>query len=81
MLSKFSQLTGRCQIIADKRTPRHEATLKIETSNSVPPSDQKTLANKIVEEIKNRIGMTFNEVVFVPSGTFEGKYKKSIVIT
>jgi len=81
MLSKFPQLTGRCQIVADKRTPRHEATLKIETNNTVPPSDQKTLANKIVEEIKNRIGMTFNEVVFVPSGTLEGKYKKSIVIT
>lgn len=81
VLSKFSEITGRCQLIADKRTPKHEATLKVETYKVLPKAVQKSLREEIIEEIKNRIGITFNEVVFVPNGTFEGKFSKTIVIT
>jgi phenylacetate-CoA ligase len=80
VLSKFSEVTGRCQLIADKRTPKHEATLKVEAYKVLPKAVQKSLREEIIEEIKNRIGITFNEVVFVPNGTFEGKFKKTIVI-
>ncbi|MDH5482939.1 MAG: AMP-binding protein [Candidatus Bathyarchaeota archaeon] len=81
ILSIFPELTGRCQIIADKRTPKHEATLKVEVSGDPSMALQKSLRGKIVDEVKNRVGITFNEVIFVPVGTFEGKFKKAIVIT
>lgn len=80
VLSKFPELTGRCQIIADKRTPKHEATLKVETSQDLSETMQKSIREKIVEEVKNRVGVTFNEVIFVPNGTFKGKFRKTIVI-
>jgi phenylacetate-CoA ligase len=81
ILGKFSELTGKCQIIADKRTPKHEATLKVEANEVLSEVMQKSIREEIVEEIRNRVGVTFNEVVFVPNGTFEGKFRKTIVIT
>jgi len=80
ILSKFPELTGRCQIIADKRTPKQEAALKVETSRNLSETVQKSIRGKIIEEVKNRVGVTFNEVVFVPNGTFRGKFRKTIVI-
>jgi phenylacetate-CoA ligase len=80
ILSEFAELTGRCQIIADKRTPKHEATLKVEAKEVLSQVAQKSLTGEIVNEIKNRVGITFNEVVFVLPGTFEDKFKKAIVI-
>lgn len=81
MLSRFPELTGRCQIIVDKRTPKQEATLRVETSEVLSDTVQKSVKEKLIEEIKNRVGVTFNEVVFVPNGTFEGKFRKTVVIT
>jgi phenylacetate-CoA ligase len=80
ILSQFPDLTSRCQVIADKRTPSHEATLKVEVNNGLSQALQKSLKREIIETIKARVGISFNELVFVPSGTFEGKFKKAIVI-
>ena len=81
MLGRFSELTGKCQLIVDKRTPQHEASLKVEMQGSLSQVEKRTIARAIVEEVKNRVGVTFNDVVFVPSGTFEAKYKKALVLT
>jgi phenylacetate-CoA ligase len=81
MLSESSELTSRCQIIVDKRTPQHVVSLKVETNDSLSETGKRSLTRKIVEEVKNRIGITLNDVTFVPSGSFETKYKKSIVVT
>ena len=80
ILSQYSELTGRCQIIVDKRTPRQEATLKVETSRTLSREEQKSIREKIIEEVRNRVGVTFNEVIFVPNGTFGGKFRKTVVI-
>lgn len=81
ILNGFPEFTSRCQVVADKRTPSHEATLKVELAGDLPQYSQKSLRQEIVETIKNRIGITFNELIFVPFGTFEGKYQKAIVVT
>lgn len=81
ILSGFPELTGRCQIIVDKRTPKQEATLKVEMSKVPSEVVQKSVKEKLIEEVKNRVGVTFNEVIFVPNGSFEGKFRKTIVIT
>lgn len=81
ILSQFPELTSRCQVIADKRTPTHEATLKVEVNDGFPQALQKSLKREIIETIKARIGISFNELIFVPSGTFEGKFQKAVVIT
>jgi len=80
ILGEISKLTGRCQIIVDKRTPEQEAVLKVETSNDLEKVMLEQLRREIVGEIKNRIGVTFNDVVFVPSGTFSGKYVKASIV-
>ncbi|MCW4010401.1 MAG: AMP-binding protein [Candidatus Bathyarchaeota archaeon] len=81
LLSKFPEVTGKCQIIVDKRTPAHEATLRVETAASLPAYRDKTLKQEITMEIKTRVGIGFNEVAFVPQGEFENKFKKVIVIS
>lgn len=81
ILGKFSELTGRCQIIVDKRTPKQEASLKVETNKVLSGALQKSIKEKLIEEVKSRVGVTFNEVIFVPNGTFEGKFRKTVVIT
>jgi phenylacetate-CoA ligase len=80
ILSRFPALNGTCQVLVDKRTPQHVASLKVETRGTLMQAEQRSTAAEIIAEVKNRIGITFNEVVFVPSGTFEVKYKKSVVI-
>jgi phenylacetate-CoA ligase len=80
LLSNFAGLTGKCQILVDKRTPRHEATLRVETENGLPVGAEEPLKSDIIAEIKNRVGITFNEVVFLPSGQLENKFKKVVVL-
>ena len=80
LLNNFAGLTGKCQIVVDKRTPRHETTLRVETENSLPESAEKPLAAEITAEIKNRVGITFNEVEFIHPGQLENKYKKVVVV-
>ncbi|MEM3640501.1 MAG: AMP-binding protein [Candidatus Bathyarchaeia archaeon] len=81
ILSHYPGLTGRCQIIVDKRTPKHEATLKVEINSFLSKALQESIKEKLIEEVKNRVGITLNEVTFVPSGTFEDKFRKTVVIT
>jgi len=80
LLNNFADLTGKCQIVVDKRTPRHETTLRVETVNSLPVGAVRPLVADIIAEIKNRVGITFNEVEFIPSGQLENKYKKVLVL-
>jgi phenylacetate-CoA ligase len=79
ILGEFPVLTGKCQILVDKRTPSQEAGLKVELSEAVPQATQKALRQEIVEAVKNRVGVTFNDLAFVPKGTFDGKYLKAVV--
>lgn len=81
LLSKFNELTGKAQIIVDKRTPKHETTLKAEVTSPLSSSALQSLKQEIVAEVKNRVGITFNEVVFIPSGQLENKYRKVIIET
>jgi phenylacetate-CoA ligase len=81
ILNDFPELTGRCQIIIDKRTPKQEAVLKVEANKELVEATLDSLKKEVVSEIKNRIGVTFNEVVFVPLGTFSDKYAKASVVS
>lgn len=80
LLNNFTGLTGKCQILVDKRTPRQETTLRVETENTLPVGAEKPLKTDIIAEIKNRVGITFNEVIFIHSGQLENKYKKVVVL-
>ena len=80
ILDRIQGLTGRCQLTVDKRTPQQESVLKIEMRNSLSQADKHSISRKIVEEVKNRIGITFNDIVFIPLGTFESKYDKAVII-
>ena len=80
ILGEFSELTGKSQIILDKRTPRQNVTLKVEEKKELPKTIENSLMTKIRLEIRNRIGITIDEIVLVPFGTFEQKFKKSVVI-
>jgi phenylacetate-CoA ligase len=71
---------GRIQIMVDKRTPRQEATLKIETREALSDAEQESMKTTLRDHIKNRIGVTIDNIVFVPFGTFADKVEKSIVI-
>ena len=79
LLGKFHELTGKCQIIVDKRTPKHETLLRAETAGVLSQSAETSLRKEIIDDVKNRVGITFNDVVFVPAGQLEGKYRKVIV--
>ncbi|MGD0405048.1 MAG: AMP-binding protein [Candidatus Bathyarchaeia archaeon] len=79
LLGKFHELTGRCQIIVDKRTPKHETLLRVETNGALSQTAEISLRKEITDDIKNRVGINFNEVVFIPVGQLEGKYLKVIV--
>ena len=80
IFEKFEELTGRSQVVVDKRTPKQEAILKVEVRSEVPKVTQGLLKRRIRHEIKSRVGVTVDDVIFVPFGTFEDKMKKSIVI-
>jgi phenylacetate-CoA ligase len=80
ILGEAPSLTGLCQIVVDKRTPSQELTLKVETIRSMLPKEEKALKTQIVDQIKNRVGITISDLVFVPKGTLEGKFPKTVVI-
>ena len=81
LLSKLPELTGKAQIIVDKRTPKQETLLRVETTCVLSQSAETTLRKEIIDDIKNRVGIIFNDVVFVPAGQLECKYHKVIVVT
>jgi phenylacetate-CoA ligase len=80
ILEDFDEVTGRSQIIVDKSTPRQEAILNVEAKTGLPKTVQQLLKMRIRNTIKSRIGVTLDEIVFVPAGTFEDKFQKSVVI-
>lgn len=80
ILEQVQASAGRVQIIVDKRTPKQEAILKIEMSESLSKTEQESMKITLRDQIKNRIGVTINSIVFVPFGTFGDKVEKSLVI-
>jgi phenylacetate-CoA ligase len=80
LLCKFPELTGKAQITVDKRTPKHETTMNAEVKSGLSQSDERSLKEVLIAEIKNRLGITFNEINFIPSGQLENKYKKVLII-
>ena len=79
LLGKFKELTGKCQIVVDKRTPKHETLVRVETADGLSKTIEASLSKEIIDDVKTRVGITLNEVVFVPKGEFEGKYPKVII--
>jgi phenylacetate-CoA ligase len=81
LLSKIPELTGRCQLTVDKRTPKHETALRVETNQPLSKDIEKTLKQQIMTEIKTRVGFSINDLQFINAGQLETKYKKVIVET
>ena len=81
ILDRYPELSGQYQLIVDKRTPRQEITLKVEKSTDLSEIQDDLLRYKIVKGIKTSKGVTVNSLIFVPVGIFEGKVKKSLVIS
>jgi phenylacetate-CoA ligase len=80
ILSEFSPLTGKCQIIVDKRTPSHDVALKVEVAKPLTSSEEKSLSAQVVEQVRNRVGVTVNNLTFVSKGTFGDKFQKTVAI-
>lgn len=80
LLSKFDGLTGKCQLIVDKRTPKHDVSIRVETIRNISRTAEPSLKKAIIGEIKNRVGITLNELVFIPKGTLDNKFKKVVLI-
>jgi len=81
ILDNYPELSGQYQIIVDKRTPKQEINLKVEKSADLSKIQEDLVRYKIVRDVKASIGVTVNSLIFVPIGTFEGKVKKTVVIT
>ena len=80
ILGEFPTLTGNCQIVVDKRTPSQDVVLKVETTRTLSSSEERMLKAQIVDQVKNRVGVTLSNLMFVPKGTFEGKFQKTVAI-
>lgn len=80
LLAKFPELTGRCQVVVDKSTPKQEFLLKAESNSKLNRAMQQILKKSVQREVKIKIGTTVDDVIFVPLGTFEDKMKKSLII-
>lgn len=80
ILGQLQAPAGRIQMVVDKRTPKQEATLKIETRENLSKAEQESMKTTLRDQIKNRIGVTIDNIVFVPFGTFGDKVEKSVVI-
>jgi phenylacetate-CoA ligase len=80
ILEQLKAPAGRIQVVVDKRTPRQEATLNIETNESLPKAEQEKMKNSVRDQIKNRVGVTIDNIVFLPFGSFGDKIEKSVVI-
>jgi hypothetical protein len=73
-------LTGNGQIVVDKRTPSQDVVLNVETTRPISSGEKRILKTQIADQVKNRVGVTLSDLVFVPKGTFEGKFQKAIAI-
>jgi len=81
ILDDHPELSGQYQLIVDKRTPKQEITLKIEKNAHLSEMQEGLLKYKIVKEAKANLAVTINNLVFMPMGSFEGKVKKTLVIS
>jgi phenylacetate-CoA ligase len=80
ILSDYPTLTGNCQLVVDKRTPTQNVTLKVEITRPLTSREEMRLQAQIVDQVKNRVGVRLSNMTFVPKGTFEGKFQKTIAI-
>jgi phenylacetate-CoA ligase len=80
ILDQLHVPAGRVQMTVDKRTPRQEGTLKVETPEALSDAGQESVKTTLRNEIKNRMGVTIDNIVFVPIGTFGDKVEKVVVI-
>ena len=80
ILGEYPMLTGNCQIVVDKRTPSQDVVLKVETIRPLSLSEGRTFKAQIVDQVKNRVGVTLSNLIFVPKGAFEGKFQKTVAI-
>ena len=71
-------LTGRLQIVVDKRIPRETLSINLERDRHSFVAAQ--VENKIREYISKYIGIKVNTINFVPEGTFADKFRKTIVL-
>lgn len=81
LLCKHPEVTGKCQLIVDKRTPKHETTLKAETFTLLHLATKRQLKEEIIAEVKVRVGIGLNEVSFIDQGQLENKYKKTVILS
>jgi phenylacetate-CoA ligase len=80
ILGEFPELSGKNQLVLDKRTPRQFVTLRAELVEELPKATQDFLVGKIRLEVKNRVGISVDEVELLPFGSFEAKEKKIVII-
>jgi len=80
ILEQAQGLAGRIQIVVDKRTPRQECTLRIEPHENLSNAEQESIKTTLRDQIKNRVGITVDNISFVPFGTFGDKFEKTVVI-
>lgn len=73
-------LTGNTQIVLDKRLPSEAITLNIETNGGLSAEVSEDINRKILRYTKTFLGISVNNINFVPNGTFGDKFKKSVVI-
>jgi phenylacetate-CoA ligase len=81
ILGEHPELSGQYQLIVDKRTPKQEITLRVEKNAYLSEIQEGALKYKIVKKVKANLAITINSLFFTPRGTFEGKVKKTEVIT
>ena len=73
-------LTGNIQIVLDKRLPSESITLNIGKIGGLSEDDSKDISGKILRYMKTFLGITVDNINFVPNSTFGDKFKKSVVI-
>jgi phenylacetate-CoA ligase len=80
ILNNFPGITAKCQLIVDKHTPRHETIIKVETAQSLSPEQEKSLKAGIISEVKTRVGIGLNDVIFIPQNELGNKFKKVVIL-
>ena len=76
----FPGITGNIQIVVDRRTPKEYLTINVESDEYIPQTIDKSLCERIQRYVRIYIGITVDNINFVPKGTFGDKFQKSIVL-
>jgi len=64
----------------DRRTPKEYLTINVESDEYIPQTIDKSLCERIQRYVRIYIGITVDNINFVPKGTFGDKFQKSIVL-